>query len=139
MEDNHSPVMKPHKILQKASSRNAFLEKCQNQTPAPEGAGKPQSFFILSFYASVSLKLDLTNEHTASLWELVFLGGAKWSRAHQSAGYLRAAEHREAGTSAAGGIKSVPSDTQGFMGLVKIAFPTVQIKHRRMFSTQAVE
>lgn len=46
MEDNHSPVMKPHKILQK---------------------GKPQSFFILSFYASVSLKLDLTNEHTASL------------------------------------------------------------------------
>lgn len=47
--------------------------------------------------------------------------------------------HREAGTSAAGGIKSVPSDAQGFMGLVKIAFPTVEIKHRRMFSSQAVE
>lgn len=51
---------------------------------------------------------------------------------------LSTAAHREAGTSAAGGIKSVPSDAQGFMGLVKIAFPTVEIKHRRMFSTQAV-
>lgn len=69
----------------------------------------------------------------------MFLGGAKWSRAHQGAGYLSTAEHREAGTSAAAGIKSVPSDAQGFMGLVKIAFPTVEIKHRRMFSTQAVE
>lgn len=69
----------------------------------------------------------------------MFLGGAKWSRAHQSAGYQSTAVHREAGTSAAGGIKSVPSDAQGFMGLVKIAFPTVEIKHRRMFSSQAVE
>lgn len=60
-------------------------------------------------------------------------------RAHRSAGYLSTAEHREAGTSAAGGIKSVPSDAQGFMGLVKIAFPTVEIKHHRMFSTQTVE
>lgn len=69
----------------------------------------------------------------------MFLGGAKWSRAQQSREYQSAAAHREAGTSAAGGIKSVPSDTQGFMGLVKIAFPTVEIKHRRIFSSQAVE
>lgn len=69
----------------------------------------------------------------------MFLGGAKQSRAHQSAGYHSTVEHREAGTSATGGIKSVPSDAQGFMGLVKIAFPTVEIKHRRMFSSQAVE
>lgn len=58
---------------------------------------------------------------------------------HESAGYLRAAERREAGASAAGGIKSVPSDAQGFMGLVKIAFPTVEIKRSGMFSSRAVE
>lgn len=63
----------------------------------------------------------------------------KWRRAHQSAGYQKGAEHTEAGASAAGGIKSVPSDAQGFMGLVKIAFPTVEIKHSSMFSSQPVE
>lgn len=114
-----------------------FSAECQQETPRSEGAGKPFQIPELPRWSLQSS--ELTNEHAASLWECVFLGGAKWSISYLSAAYLRAAESREAVTSAAGGIKSVPSDAQGFTGLVKIAFPTVEIKHRRMFSSQAVE
>lgn len=132
-------------ILQTPRSNNADVSVlCSVNIFLTEATGGVsfQSSQQQPVWVCLSKPLTLQMRHAASLCELVFLGGAKWSGAYQSAGYLSWAEHREAGTSAAAaaaGIKSVPSDAQGFMGLVKIAFPTVEIKHRRMFSTQAVE
>lgn len=49
------------------------------------------------------------------------------------------AAHHEQSASTTGGIKSVPSDAQGFMGLVEIAFPSVEIKLCVMLTGQTSE